>query len=132
MYDFNMKILNNLRNRYSFNFLAFIGLVNFYTFLVAVVMLKISNQFDIFTEFIMYPIWYLAFFSIIVAIWLFFTEKNRITDEKFLNSKIVFFGQLLGVFCLFLSVAAPLLPLLDPLLSPYWSFGDWNIPFTDY
>lgn len=129
-----MKFLNNIRNRYSFNFLVFIGLVDLFTILVAIVLPKFNKIFDMFSEFILYPIWYLSFISILVAICLFLTEKNKITDEKFINSKFIFVCQLLGLLFVVLSVLSPIFPFLGNLMFLNNGLFDsqWNVPFIDY
>lgn len=109
-----MKFLNNIRNQYSFNFLVVVGLINLITFICLFIapsttppFLEISNPGMGFVLVLFALIWF-SVIALSVALLLLIFLKPKITNERFLNSKLIFFLQIIGfIFCL-----APLLVLL--------------------
>ena len=114
MYNTLMKFLNNIRNRYSFNFLVVVGLINLITFICLFIapsttppFFEVSNPGMGFVLVLFATIGY-SVVSIFVAILLHIFLKSKITNERFLNSKLIFFLQIIG----FLLVIAPIAVLL--------------------
>lgn len=114
-----MKILNNLRNRYSFNFLAAVGLINllFYIYL-AYCLFDVSTDESHFYQalfscflFVFDFAWVLVI-TFIVALLLHIFLKQKITNEKFLNSKLIFFLQNIGIIFAIIPILFLLLLLL--------------------
>lgn len=105
------KLLNaKFRSRYSFNFLAVVGLLSFlyFSFIYAQLCYDFfiehyngGGEILVLMTFILFVV---SVIACIISIWLYIVEQIfniRISNEKFLKSKIILFLQIIGVISAF-------------------------------
>ena len=106
-----MNFLNNLRSRYSFNFLVVVGLINLLSWLfVCVEPSKKPPFFEILNLGMVLLFVFLAMLvylivSIFVAILLHIFLKQKIKNNDFMKSKLIFFLQIIGILSIIATFA---------------------------
>lgn len=120
-----MNFLLNLRNRYSFNFLAVIGLINLLVFLSLFIAPSSKPPFfEILNPgmgfvLVLFAVVGFSVVAISIAIFLHLFLKVQIANDRFLNSKLIFFLQIIGIVCFFAPIFLLLFLFVLVFLSPF-------------
>ncbi len=106
-----MSVLYNLRNQYSFNFLSVVGLINLLTFICLFIAPSTKPPFfEVLNPgmgfvLVLFSVVGFSVVAFFVAILLHIFLKLKITNEQFLNSKLIFFLQFIGILFVFAPIA---------------------------